>query len=729
VNVFRRFAHAVSTHPKTVLISSLVVFTIAGAVGSAVIGRMSGGGYSDLNSDSYKVFEILRDDFAVKDPYLTLAIGDESSPNSVDTDRVQSEVQKVIDEISAVDGVESVSSYWTLGKPEQLKSADGELALVMVYLSGDSVDKNNRISKNIVAMLPEKDGALSIYPGGAGAIMNGINGRITEDIKFAEMISIPLTILMLLVVFGTAVAAGMPMVVAFSAIAGALLAVLGVSQFTDVSVFALNLITGLGMGLGIDYALLIVNRFREELGRGASVDQAVKTTVQTAGHTVMISGFTVALTLGSLIVFPQTFLKSFAYGGVAVCLTAVAGAVIPLPAALRLLGHRIDKLKIRRGDLTPKDEGGWSRIAHFVMRRPWLTVIGTVAVLVSLATPAVTAQFSQVDDRVLPASDRAAVSAQVLRERFTSNESTPIEVLLPVMKNSDEIGNADYALRASAFDHVVRVEAPQGIAVNGAWIPLAPGTPWPMTTMQSGEWIRLRMFVDVGSRTPTAQDVITQLRDLNSSALVGGGSADYTDSQNGVAHAMPKALLWIAIATLIVLFLYTGSVVLPIKAVLLNVLSLGATLGVLTWMFEDGNLQWLTGGYTVTGTLDTSTLVLIGIVTFGLSMDYEVFLLSRIKEEHDKGSDTVEAVALGLQRSGRIITAAALLLAVVFAAFVTSGVTSIKMMGFGIAFAILLDASVVRGLLVPALMRIAGKYNWWAPRPLLAIHNRFGLKD
>jgi RND superfamily putative drug exporter len=291
------------------------------------------------------------------------------------------------------------------------------------------------------------------------------------------------------------------------------------------------------------------------------------------------------------------------------------------------------------------------------------------------------------------------------------------------------MGTATYALEASKLAHVVRVEAPQGIAVDGQWQQLPPTMQWPVDTMQTAEHVRLRMFIDVSSRTPAALEIITQIRDMDPNALVGGGSADYTDSQQGIADAMPKALLWVAIATLIILFLYTGSVVLPIKAVLLNVLSLGATLGVLTWMFEEGNLQWLTGDYTVTGTLDTSTLVLIAVVTFGLSMDYEVFLLSRIKEEHDRGSDTTEAVALGLQRSGRIISAAAILLAAVFAAFVTSGVTSIKMMGFGVAFAILLDASVVRGLLVPALMRIAGRYNWWAPKPLRKFHEKFGLAD
>ncbi|MEY4323387.1 MAG: hypothetical protein RL410_1168, partial [Actinomycetota bacterium] len=596
--MIRSFARAVTTHPKTVLIVSLVVFTLSGVIGSAVIGRMSGGGYSDQNSDSYKVYELLRADFDVNEPHLTIALGDEDVANSVDNPAVAAKVADIVEDIAAVDGVDKISTYWTLGSPAQLKSKDGSLGLAMVYINSDSLDVRNRISKEITELMPDKKDNISIYVGGAGAIMNGINGRITEDIKFAEMLSIPLTIVMLLIVFGTAVAAGMPMVVALSAIAGSLLVVFGVSQFTDVSVFALNLITGLGMGLGIDYALLIVNRFREELDRGADVETAVATTVHTAGHTVMISGFTVALTLASLMVFPQVFLKSFAYGGVAVCLMAVAGALIPLPAALRLIGHRIDKLRIRRGDLAPKDDGGWAKVAHFVMRRPWMTVISTLAVLVTLALPAASASFSQVDDRVLPASDRAAISAKVLREDFGSNESSPVDILIPVAKSGSELSASEYALEASKIDNVVRVEAAEGIAVDGAWMQLPPGMPWPQAVMTANGNDRLTAFISVGSRTPDAQEVITELRAIEASALVGGAAADYTDSQNGISDSLPKALLWIAIATLIILFLYTGSVVLPFKAVLLNVLSLGATLGVLKYLFEDGNLQWLTGEYT-----------------------------------------------------------------------------------------------------------------------------------
>ena len=725
--MFSRLGKATSSHPRIVLTASLLFVLVAGVVGSFVIPRMSGGGYNDPNSDSAIVQELLETEFDAQLPHLSIAVGKLTTPNAADDPAVIAAVDDIIADFEAVDGVSSVDSYWSMGRPAQMKSTDGSLGLVLVYVDAKSLDKRNKVAKTIIENTPSNIDGVDVVISGAGSVYNAINGQITEDIKFAETISIPLTLLMLLFVFGTAVAAGMPLFVGLSAIAGALLAVFGVSLVTDVSVFALNLITGLGLGLGIDYALLIVNRFREELGRGRSVDDAVRETVHTAGRTVLVSGVTVALTLGAMSVFPQSFLRSFAYAGVAVCLMAVAGALIPLPAALRLIGTRIDKFKVRRGNLTPSDDGVWSKVARFVMRHPWSTTGATLIALVALAFPASTAEFSQVDDRVLPATNPAAAAAQTFRDKFASNESSPIDVVF-----SADVSPASVAREAreiSLLPEIVRVETQAGIFTDGAFMPLGAAQGWPVATMETDSYVRLVAISDISSRTQEGMDLTNRIRSLNSTAMVGGAGAEYTDSQEGIARNMPWALLWVAIATLIVLFLYTGSVLLPIKAIVLNVLSLGAAMGVVTYIFQNGNLKWLTGEYTVTGALDTSSLVIVAIVTFGLSIDYEVFLLSRIKEEHDAGSDTTEAVALGLQRSGRIITAAAVLLAIVFAAFVTSSVTSIKMLGFGIAFAILLDATVVRGLLVPALMRIAGKYNWWAPAPLRKLHSRFGLSD
>jgi RND superfamily putative drug exporter len=417
----------------------------------------------------------------------------------------------------------------------------------------------------------------------------------------------------------------------------------------------------------------------------------------TAGKTVFYSGLTVLVTMVSLTFFPLPFLKSFGYAGVSVVALAVVGAVIGLPPILALLGKRIDKGVIRKSSITPKEEGRWAQTARFVMKRPTAVVIVSLVVLGILTSPIQNIRFAQGDSRMLPASNPAAVATALQADRFAGQTATPIEIIvIDGATKTPEIAN--YAREIANVSGVVAVDSPQVI----------------------GQDVRLVAYHSMLPRTPEAQKMIHDVRDVKSpqGTLVGGVAADYTDSQDGIANTLPWALGWIALSVFILIFIFTGSIVLPIKAVLLNVLSLAATMGVLTWVFIDGNLQWLVGSFTVTGTLDTSIVILIAVVVFGLSMDYELFLLSRIREEHLAGKSNVEAVAIGLQRSARIITAAALILAVVFAAFVTSGVTSIKSMGFGVALAVILDATIVRALLVPALMRLFGERNWWAPKSL-----------
>jgi RND superfamily putative drug exporter len=493
----------------------------------------------------------------------------------------------------------------------------------------------------------------------------------------------------------------MPLIIGVTAILGTFFGLYLLTLVTDISVFALNLTTGLGLGLGIDYALLIVNRFREELRRGISREDAIVNTMKSAGKTVFYSGLTVVLTLLSLAFFPMNFLKSMGYAGAIVVLLAVVGALVPLPALLMMLGERVNKGVVRKSGLTPKEDGGWARLSRFVMRRPVPVVTFSLLVLGVMIAPLANAKFSQVDMRVLPASDPAYQASAFIQEKFPGEESNPIEIIFPNAGNQIEAVNA-YAAKLSQVKDIVRVGTPD----------------------VKGQAVRLVAIHSMAPRTPEAQNLINEIRAIDSplEVLVGGVAADYADTQDGIATTLPWVFLWITITVLILLFLFTGSVLLPIKAVILNFLSLAATLGVMTWVFIDGNLNFLTGDFIKTGALDTSTVVLVAIVAFGLSMDYEVFLLSRIKEEHDAGKSNVDSVALGLQKSARIITAAAMILAVVFAAFIISGVTSIKSMGFGIAFAILLDATLIRALLVPALMRLFGDRNWWAPKALQRFH-------
>jgi RND superfamily putative drug exporter len=451
----------------------------------------------------------------------------------------------------------------------------------------------------------------------------------------------------------------------------------------------------MGLGLGIDYALLMVNRFREELHHGNDVESSVITTLKTAGKTVFYSGLTVFVTLLSLTFFPLPFLKSFGYAGVSVVALAVAGALFGLPPILALVGPKVDKGVIRKSAITPKEDGRWAQTARTVMKRPVSVVLLAMIILGLFASPIRDIAFSQGDSRMLPASNPAAIATAVQAERFAGQTGNPIEILI-MNGVGRESAIAAYSAEVAKVSGVVAVTPPQTY----------------------GSDIRVVAYESMLPRTPDAQKMIHDIRAIKSptGTLVGGVAADYTDSQDGISHTLPWALGWIAISVLILIFIFTGSIILPIKAVLLNVLSLAATMGALTWVFIDGHMQWLVGSFTLTGTLDTSIVILISVVVFGLSMDYELFLLSRIREEHMAGKTNIESVATGLQRSARIITAAAVLLAVVFAAFITSGVTSIKSMGFGVALAVILDATIVRALLVPALMRLFGERNWWAPK-------------
>jgi RND superfamily putative drug exporter len=679
----------------------LIVFTItilaAGGIGSLAFGKLDSGGYSDLSSESAKAATYLTEKFNVVEPVAVLVV--DTGDKAVDDAQISQAAIALENKLSQVPGVAKTLSFWSTGGAPSMKASDGKAAFLFAYadLKANDFGQLGKLGAQIQEEFDGKNGHLTVYASGSGVITHAINHKIEKDLLLAESIAIPLTFLLLAFVFGALVASAMPLVVGVSAILGAFLIIYIFTLFTNVSIFALNLITGLGLGLGIDYALLMVNRFREELHAGKSVEESVVATVKSAGKTVFYSGLTVLVTLSALIFFPLDFLKSFGYAGVSVVSLAVIGALVPLPAIMALLGHKIDKGEVRKSGITPKEDGRWAHTARNVMRRPIPVVIGSLLVLGILSAPIANIAFAQVDSRVLPKSDPAAIGAAKILERFDGFEGSPIEVVIPNGVGRESEVSA-YLSEVSKVDGIARIS--------------------PIETY--GSDLRIQVIPSKASRTLAAEKIIHDIRDIPrpDGALIGGAAADFTDSQDGIASTLPLALGWIAFWVMILIFIFTGSIILPIKAVLLNGLSLVATLGAITWVFIDGHLKWLVGDFTVTGALDTGTVILVAVVVFGLSMDYELFLLSRIREEHMAGKSNIESVATGLQRSARIITAAALLLAVVFAAFMISGVTSIKMMGFGVSVAVLLDATLIRALLVPALMRLFGESNWWAPKAL-----------
>lgn len=694
-SIFEKLGFFLVRRKKLALASTLLFVILSGVIGGQVFARFDTGGYSNENGDAIKVANFVTDELGIKDPAVVVIA---SAPgSSVDDPNVAASAGRLEAQLQAEPTASKVISYWSAGNPANLKSKNGEAGYIFVYLETTDFTEIESAAKSFQEKYDGKFENLDIYLTGTGIFAHAVNSKVKSDLVIAESIAIPLTFILLLLVFGSMVSAAMPLVVGGVAILGTFLILYLLTLVTEVSIFALNLTTGLGLGLGIDYALLMINRFREEMRNGKDKEAAVVEMMRTAGRTVFFSGLTVVLTLLSLTLFPIGFLKSMGYAGSAVVAVAVIAALTSLPALLVVLGKNIDKCKIRKGGITPKEQGRWMQVARLVMRRPISVTALSLAALAFLIAPISNVTFAQIDSRALPKNDRAYIADAFVVNNFAGEEGTPIQILWKEGANETDAINS-FANRLSEVDGVARVDQPQVI----------------------GNAVLLTAIHSSPASSPDAQNLIKEIRELPHppGMLVGGFAADFTDAQEGITSSISTVVLWISVVVLLLLFLFTGSILLPIKALLLNGVSLAATVGLLTLIFISGKLTFLVGDFTNTGALDTNNLVLVMIVAFALSMDYELFLLSRIREEYLSGKSNADAVAIGLQKSARIITAAALVLAVNFAAFITSGVSAIKMIGIGIAFAILLDATVIRGLLVPALMKLMGDWNWWAPKSL-----------
>ena len=608
------------------------------------------------------------------------------------------------------DAVASVVPYYA-APDAGLVSADGSHAQVLVSLAGDSQDDFLTNYDRVAPVL--QDTTLDTDLAGAFAVYNDVNEITSEDLKRAELVSMPIVILLALLIFGSAVAALMPAMVGLVAMLGALAVVRVIAEFTEVSVFSVNVISLLGIGLAIDYALFVISRFREELAL-LPLDEpdasaiAIRRTMATAGRTVLFSGLTVAAAMASLLIFPQAFLRSMGYGGIAAVVVAMLAALTVLPAVLRLLGRRVDagRLPWRRDRaLTPGVGGRWAALAHGVMRRPVLVVVLTIAGLLVVASPFLGAKWGSVDYRVLPEDAPAHQAAVLLDEEFGPETSTA-QLLLQGTEQADVAAYVDAVRAVPGILDVVPVAEQDG------------------TTLLRASWAG-------NSQSEASQAIVEGLRDVRPASgdvLVGGLTADTVDLVDSVASHLPWMGLIVIGVMLVLLFVAFGSVVLPVKAVVMNLFSITASFGVVTWIFSDGNLAD-TLGFAPQGFLDATNPILMLAILFGLSMDYEVFLLSRVREEWDRSHDNDRAVAAGVQKTGRIITSAALLLGVVIGAFGTSGIVFMKMLGVGMLVALLIDATVVRALLVPATMKLLGDWNWYAPGPLARWWERHGFRE
>ncbi|MFC4609566.1 MMPL family transporter [Streptomyces maoxianensis] len=714
----------VTARPRLSLLAALVLTALAVFAGSGVAERMGSGGWEDPAAESTYATAALEREFPSSQPNVLLLV--DSGQASVDAPAVAAEGRRLAERLAAEKEVTGVGSYWQTGSPA-LRAEDGRQALIAARIEGDEKARAE-VLERIAPDFRGAHGPVEVSIGGPVAVQHEMTTIIQEDLLRAELIALPVTLVLLVMVFGSAIAALLPLGVGIVAILGTNAVLRGITEFADVSVFAQNLTTALGLGLAIDYALFIVRRFREELAAGAEVREAVGITLRTAGRTVLFSALTVAVSLAAMLVFPQYFLRSFAYAGIAVVLLAAGAALILLPAALMLLGHRVNALDLRRllrrgrgkGGASSEETGadgegaggGWARVAALVMRRAPLFAFATVAGLVLLGLPFLGVKFGTPDDRQLPSTAESHVVQQQIRDGFPGS---PAGGLAVVAQQADSrkaattpAAYAEYRDRVAALPGVLRVDGP--VTSGGAAY---------FTVQPKGE--------AVGEE---AQRLVHELRDVPApfETSVTGRAAVLEDSKAAIADRLPLALVIIAVVTLLLVFLLTGSVLIPIQAVVLNALSLTAMFGAVVWVFQDGNLSGLLA-FTSTGDIETTLPVLMFCIAFGLSMDYGVFLLSRIKEEYDRTHDHEHAVRFGLQRTGGLITAAAVILAVVMVGIGTSRVTNTKMLGLGIALAVLMDAMVVRSLLVPAVMKLTGASTWWAPAPLRRFHQRFGLSE
>src|SRR5215212_5544688 len=710
-----------------------------GIFGIPVTKSLSAGGFQDPTSQSAKAKQLLVDKFGQGDMQLVISVTSEQGAQSPEARSVGTDIAS---QLSNSPHVAEVTSAWTAPPPATpaLLSKDGKTGLIVAGITGGE-SAAQKYTKELTGRLVHDRDGVTVKAGGEAMIYVQINGQSERDLLLMESIAIPLSFIVLVWVFGGLLTAALPLAVGGFAILGSMAVLHAVTFVTDVSVFALNLTVAMGLALAIDYTLLIVSRYRDELASGSGREEALVRTMATAGRTVLFSAMTVALSTVAMVLFPMYFLKSFAYAGVAVVAFAAFAAIVVTPAAIVLLGDRLDSYDVRRllrrvlgrpePVARPVDETFWYRCTKSVMRRAIPIGTAIVALLLLLGAPFLGAKCGFPDDRVLPSSLSAREVGDQMRNDFAVDSARNITIVIPDAAGVTPQDLSRYAQELSAIPDVTSVSSPTGAFVDGA----PAGPPSAAAGSKDGS-----AFLTVGSTAPLFSEAserqLDEVRDVSTPAGkpvdITGVAQQNRDSSTGITNRLPLVLGVIAAITFVLLFLLTGSIVLPLKALLLNVLSLTAAFGALVWIFQDGHLGAF--GTTPTGTLVANMPVLLFCIAFGLSMDYEVFLISRIREywlslPGKTRADNDEAVALGLARTGRVVTAAAVVMSISFAALIAAQVSFMRMFGVGLTLAILVDATLVRMLLVPAFMHVLGRWNWWAPDPLARLHDRFGISE
>jgi len=729
----RRLALFVVKKRWWIIALALVALPLSALYGGGVHGKLSPGGFVDPGSESARTAAAVAKEFpsSSQSDFVILVTAKHGTVNSPD---VRAAGLALTRRLRHADGVLTSFSYWSLpnlGALSPLSSRDQRQALVFASLRGTDDSKIGLAAK----LAPQFDAdtkAISTGVTGVAVVTHQLSDQAEKDLQRSDFLSAPFTFVALVIVFGSLVAAFLPLGVALLAVLGTFVVLTILAQLTTVSVFSLNLATGLGLGLAIDYSLFIVSRYREELARGVSPAVAIGRSMQTAGRTVAFSAGTVAISLSALVIFPVPYLRSFAYAGVAVVILAAVSAVVILPAVLAVLGSRVERFRVFK--VREVSEGGfWGREAERVMRHPVPYAVSVSLILVVLAIPFFRLNLGLSDDRVGPRTMSSRVATEQYRKNFASREADALSVYVPGIDTTTDHNEIDrFARKLKNIPGVSRVDAITGeyLLVNDKFVaaPPIPGLSQRFVPPKGQRGTYLSVVPAVEPLSSRGEQLVKDIRGTSApfAFTVAGLSARLVDTKEAVLSRVPLALGLVAFATFVLLFLMTGSLLIPVKALLLNVLSLTATFGATVWIFQEGHFADQLH-FTPTGTIDVFTPILMFCIAFGLSMDYEVFLLSRIKEEYDLEHDNERAVVMGLQKTGRIVTAAALLLTIVFIAIATSEVALVKVFGVGLAIAVLVDAFLIRATLVPAFMRLANRLNWWSPRWLRQWHLRFGI--
>lgn len=714
--------------PRIILALGFILFAVS-LIAAGSPANLKAGGFDDTGSESATAARYLETHFPRSQPNLVVLVTDPAGADSADAKEAGA---KVLDGLRATHGVSVITSYYEQPVPD-LQSKDRTAGLTIARVMGDE-DTRSDTAEKVYDTIAGSTGSAKVTVGGITHINNETTKLVDRDVIIAEGIALPMTLILLIFVFRCVVAALLPTLTAGLSIIGSLGALTVLSRLTDVSIFAVQLITTLGLGLAVDYSLLIVGRYREERRRGVDNRTALKTTMSTAGRTVVFSAIVLACTLASLLVFPLYFLRSSAYAGLIVLAFTLIGALVLLPAAMLLLGDRIDAWSLRRSRKSAPasaEQHGWARFAGRTMRRPMLYAVPVVAVLTTMLLPLTSMELGVPDQRMLPSSAESRIVQDTLQSQFGQTGVGSVTVVAPQWDAGSGEQLAGYAARLSGLPHVDSVDSAAGRFAGGQKVSAPDQDAISQATFAADDATWLQVNTSVTSYSQEGRDLATAVRDTavpgSQQVYVGGAPAELTDTVSAITERLPIALGLIVVFTVGFLFLLTGSVLLPLKALLFNVISLGSIFGLMVWIFQQGNLADLLA--VTPAPIPVAIPVLFFCVAFGLSMDYEVFILSRIKERYDATGEVFRSVREGLGATGPIVTMAAAILAVSFFSMAFSVVTPIKLFGLSTGLAILLDAFVIRGILVPVFFRLAGKASWWAPRGLRRVHKRFELSE